>query len=276
MAFKRKEITINGKRDCYWEKNPLEKEVIVLLHGFPGNHLGILDVAKKLDGYRLIVPDLPSCGQSEPIDGHYSLETYSEWLGEFLNSLSINNAIFIGHSFGSRISLVFASKNPNKVKLLVLMTPVVKVEGLIARFVLLENKIAEILPESLKGVWLSSQLYRTIAHIILFKSSGPKRRKVLIDRDTKELKHLHPHVNIELFLDEFYKDSLAPIGKKIKTKSLIIAGDDDEIAPLDLIKELAGQLTDVKFIIMKNSGHALPMERPSATAKIIQNWIGEA
>jgi len=271
--FKKKKINIGGKNFFYWEKNQNQKRVIFFLHGFPGNHFGIMDVARNIDGYRVIVPDLPACGQSEPFEGSYRLESYAKWLNDFINSLSIKKTTLIGHSFGSRVSLVFNSLYPDKIERLVLITPVLKVEGLIARFVLIENKIAEVLPESLKRVWLSSILHREVASIILFKSASQKRREKLIARDKKELKRLYPQVNIELFLSEFYKDSLVPIGKKVKVKSLIIAGNQDQIAPIDLIKELSSQLATTKLVIIKDSGHALPMERPVTTANIIKEWM---
>ncbi len=272
--FKKNEVVINSKKTFYWEKNSANKKVIILLHGFPGNHLGFIDVANHLGDHRFIIPDLPACGQSDLLGGKHNLENYSKWLEEFLKSLSIDKAIIIGHSFGARLGLVFSSYHPEKVERLVLITPVVKVEGLIARVVSIEYKIAEILPEYLKKLWLVHGFHRRVGNVIVFKSACKARRQELIARESEEFKHLNPKINIELF-DEFYKFSLVPVGKKVTTKSLIIAGQEDEVAPLDTIKELAEQLVGVKFVVMKNSGHVLVVEKPLTTASIIRKWLSE-
>jgi len=272
--FKKKEVTINNKKAYYWEKNHSYKDTIVLLHGFPGNHKGLVDLANNLGDYRIIIPDLPACGESEPLEGKHNLENYSQWLNIFLNSLFIDKAIVIGHSFGSRVGLVFSHDFKERVERLVLITPVVKVEGLIAQFVSVEYKIAEMLPDYLKKAWLSNIIHYRVGDMIIYKSASPKRRKKLIDRRNQEIKNLKPQINIELF-DEFYKFSLVPLGPKVKTKSLIIAGKEDEIAPLASIQELASQLANVTFVVMENCGHIVVGERPSTTASIIKKWFNQ-
>jgi pimeloyl-ACP methyl ester carboxylesterase len=272
MIFKKKLVVTNGRKVFYWEKNHGKKEVIILLHGFPGSHGGLIAMADGLGDFRIIVPDLPACGLSEALMGKPSLENYSQWLFDFLENLSVENIILVGHSFGSRIGLVFSSKYPEKVKELVLITPVVKVDGLIARFVSIEYEIAKILPKHLRKSWLSNRLHRGIGNMIIFKSTKGKRRQELIDKQDKDLKLLNPQINIEIF-DEFYRFSLIPVGKKIKIKALVVAGELDEIAPLDSVKELAEQLPNSEFIIMKNCGHIVVAEKPLTTARIIIDWL---
>ncbi len=274
MKFEKKIITIGGRDFFYWEKNSGAKEVVVFLHGFPGNHQSILDLAHRLDlkDYRFVIPDLPACGQSDSLPSKHNLENYSQWLDAFLTQTSVPKAVLIGHSFGARLALVFASQHPKKVSKLVLITPVVKVTGLIARIVSLEYGIAKRLPDHLKKMWLTHDLHREIGNAIIFKSASPKKRQLCIDRDITEMAHLRPEINIELF-DEFYKFSLIPIGKKVATPSLVIAGDIDEVAPLASVKELAEQLENVTFKVMEHAGHLLPIEEPETTAGVIKNWL---
>jgi pimeloyl-ACP methyl ester carboxylesterase len=272
MTFKKNLIVVNGLKTFYWEKNQGQENVIILLHGFPGNHEGLVDMANGLGNYRIIIPDLPACGLSERLAEKQNLENYSQWMNSFLELLSINRPIVVGHSFGSRIALVFDGHYPEKVKELVLITPVVKVEGLIVRFLSVEYEIAKILPQYLRSAWLSNKINRKVENTIIFKSASPKRRQELMAREKRELKHLNPQTSIELF-DEFYRFSLIPIGETIKTKSLVIAGDLDEIAPLDSVRELAEQLTNSEFVTMKNCGHIVVAEKPLTTASIIRNWL---
>lgn len=273
MKFKKNIIRINGRNIFYLDSNN-QNPTIILLHGFPGNHMGLIKLANYIgdDNYRLIIPDLPACGCSDPLDKKHNLKNYSAWLNDFLEALSIDEAIIIGHSFGSRIALVFTNFYPKRVKRLVLITPVLKVDGLLNRILSIYYGVIGPLPKYLQKIMLSNGFGKKMGNKIIFKSSDPKIHKEIIDRDIKEIKRLKPQVSIEIF-DEFYKFSLIPVGKEIKNDSLLIAGELDKVSPLGPIRELFCQLPNVKLEIMKNCGHLLPLEKPEATAKIIKKWL---
>lgn len=284
MKFRKNNIIISGRNFFYWEKNNLpapgagaggqaQKETIVLLHGFPGNHTGLVDLADNLGiGSRIMVPDLPACGQSQDLTGMHNLKNYSDWLNVFLESLSIDHAIIIGHSFGSRVALLFSLDYPNRVKKLVLITPVVEVDGFIARIATTYYKIAGILPAYLQKIMISNGFSKKIGNMILFKSPDVTLRRVIVARDIKELKHLNQKVVIELF-DEFYGSELMVMAKGVSAPVLIIAGDQDEIATLKSVTMLASHLKNSLLEVMENSGHLVPLERPRAVAEVIKSWL---
>ena len=89
MKFKKNITAVNGCKTYYWEKNQGQNKTIVLLHGFPGSHQGLIDMANGLGNYRIIIPDLPACGLSEPLKEKHNLENYSQWLNNFLKVLLI-------------------------------------------------------------------------------------------------------------------------------------------------------------------------------------------
>jgi pimeloyl-ACP methyl ester carboxylesterase len=273
MMVKKNIIIVNGKQVFYWEKNHQHQEVLVLLHGFPGNHMGLVDLANNLgNNYRVIIPDLPACGQSQDFNGRHNLKHYSDWLNDFLESLSISEAIIIGHSFGSRVALVFSMMHAFKVKKLILITPVLEVDGFLARIAALYYNIAKILPNYFQKIWLSNGFVKEVGDNILFKSKDKVLQQQIINRDIKELKKINQKVIVELF-NEFYKFKLIVSEERIKAKSLVIASDKDEIATLKSVKILVSQLNGPSFEIMKNSGHLVPLERPLATAEIIKSWL---
>ncbi|MDD2496410.1 MAG: alpha/beta hydrolase, partial [Tissierellia bacterium] len=202
MKFKKKLITINNRKFFYLDSNTSQK-VIILLHGFPGNHLGLIRLANHLgNNYRIIIPDLPACGSSELLEGKHNLKNYSDWLNDFLNKLSIDEAIIVGHSFGSRIALVFSNYYSKKVRGLVLITPVLKVDGLFNRILSAYYGITGILPKYLQKIMLSNEFGKKMGDLIIFKSTNHKLHQEIIDRDIKEIKKTKPQVSIEIF-DEF-------------------------------------------------------------------------
>lgn len=273
MKFKKNSVTIQGRTFFYWEKNTLKKEVILLLHGFPGNHLGLVPMADFFgDDWRIIIPDLPACGQSEDLKGIHHVKNYSDWLNAFLESLSIESTIIIGHSFGARLALVFGADYPQKVRKLALITPVVEVDGFIARLAATYYRIAGILPVYFQKMMISSGFTKKVGNMIILKTADTKLRKAIIARDIKELKKLNHKVVIELF-DEFYMSELMGQASKIAVTSLIIAGGQDEVATPRSVQMLAERMKNNTFEIIGGAGHLVPLEEPRTVAEIIKPWL---
>ena len=272
MKFKKNKVTIGGRTFFYWEKNSQGAKTMVLLHGFPGNHEGLLGLARGLAQYHIIIPDLPGCGASSLLSGKHTLKNYSDWLAGFLESLSIGQAIIIGHSFGSRLALMFASEHSEKVSQLILIAPVIKVEGLLARVVSVYYKITSVLPQYLQKIMLSNGFGKKMGDKVIFRPGSARLHAKIIQRDIKEIKKIPTRVSIDLF-DEFHTANLAELGSKIKKESLIIAGDLDQVSPLSAVRELADNFHTGTLKIMKNCGHLVPLEKPLTTARFIKNWL---
>lgn len=272
MKFKKESAIINGKKIWYWQKYHQEKAVIVFLHGFPGSHRGLVDMANNIHGYRLIIPDLPACGQSEPLDGQHGLKSYASWVHDFMEKVSLQGPVIVGHSFGARVALVFLARHPQTLRGLVLITPVVKVDSLVAKMGIFYYKIAKMMPSFMQREWLSNKIYCGIKNRIILKSVSRKKRKELASINVQETKDLSSKIEIEVF-DEFYKSKLISEDGKITVKTLIIASDKDEIATVGSVKELQKRFENSELKVMENSGHLVPLERPLATAKVMQNWL---
>jgi len=272
MKFKRNSIIVNGVKVFYWEKNSARRLPIIFLHGFPGSHKGLIELADNFADHRLIIPDLPACGISEPLRMHHSLKNYAAWLNDFLTALSVDNAIIVGHSFGARVALQFSINHSEKVERLVLIAPVMKVDSFIGRLAAVYYKLGDLLPPYLQEVWSNNTMYRGIGHTIIYKSASRARRKQLIDMDTMDAKYIDGRIAVQVF-DDFYKHPSIAGNKKIDIKALLIACDKDEIATLDSVKKLYQRFTNAEMKVMENSGHLVILERPIAVGTVIRKWL---
>ena len=83
---------------------------VVLLHGW-GQNIQMMDpLGKNLsDEFRITILDFPGFGSSETPNFAYNISDYTESLHELLDSLGIDNPILIGHSFGGRVAISYAS-----------------------------------------------------------------------------------------------------------------------------------------------------------------------
>ena len=101
---------------------------IVLLHGWGQNIEMMKPVGDRFKkNSRIIIVDLPGFGMSGEPTYIWTLNDYVECVKELLDKLEIENPILAGHSFGGKISLLYASKY--KVEKLVLFgAPCIRIQ----------------------------------------------------------------------------------------------------------------------------------------------------
>jgi pimeloyl-ACP methyl ester carboxylesterase len=95
-----------------------EGRPILLLHGFGGAAWNYTEMAPLLAGRRLLVPDLPGHGGSEPLPAP-SLSGFADAVATLLAEPV---AVF-GHSMGGVVALRLAERHPELVRSLVLAAP---------------------------------------------------------------------------------------------------------------------------------------------------------
>ncbi|MBE6158441.1 MAG: alpha/beta hydrolase [Firmicutes bacterium] len=117
-------MNIYGKNVNYIQYGEGDKDV-VLLHGWGQNIEMMNCIGNCLKNARVTIFDLPGFGNSEEFDSSKSVGEYADWLKEALNQLGIDNPILIGHSFGGRVAIKYASKYPVS-KLVLIATPIVR------------------------------------------------------------------------------------------------------------------------------------------------------
>lgn len=93
---------------------------IVFFHGFAGTGADWDGIRQQLPpGWRSIAPDLPGHGESALPPG-ITFDKFPSMVDEFLRSLEIEQAVFVGYSFGARLALSVATQMPQRVEALVL------------------------------------------------------------------------------------------------------------------------------------------------------------
>ena len=115
MKFNYKNSNVNYE---YYDNN--SKISLVFLHGWGQNIQMMIPLAKPfIKKYNCMIIDLPGFGDSEEPQEVYTIYDYAEMVNKLLTSKKIKNPIIIGHSFGGKIALVYATKyKTNKIVLL--------------------------------------------------------------------------------------------------------------------------------------------------------------
>lgn len=137
----RRSLRMDGYKLRYWfyDVDSKPKPLLVMVHGFRGDHHGLQLIADALrDRYHVVVPDLPGFGRSEsfPEDAGqastHNVTNYVRFLSEFIQALtdgsvtpeSEHGIALLGHSFGSVIAAHLAAESPRMVQRLILINPI--------------------------------------------------------------------------------------------------------------------------------------------------------
>jgi pimeloyl-ACP methyl ester carboxylesterase len=240
--FKYKGIKIN-----YKDFGNKEGEPIVYLHGWGQNIAMMEPIAKPLTKtHRLIILDLPGFGSSDDPEEAWTLDEFVEMLKELLKELKIDKPNLIGHSFGGKISLLYASKY--KVNKLMLLASPFKIK------IKKQSLKVKLLKKAATIPWLSNIAEKMKKHLgsTDYKNASPIMREILVK-----------HVNTDL----------TEAAKLIKCPTFIIWGTHDEAVPVEDAHELESLIKDSGLSIYEGCTHYAYLERLAQTNAIIASFI---
>ena len=109
-----KTVEINGVTTAYMEEG--QGVHVVLMHGWGQNKEMMINIFNHLkDRFHVVALDFPGFGESGLPTEAWGVIEYESFFEQFLDRIGIDRAILIGHSFGCRVAIRFAAKNPDRV-----------------------------------------------------------------------------------------------------------------------------------------------------------------
>ena len=223
-----------------------EGDDIVLLHGWGQNIEMMKPVGDRLKNHHIIIIDLPGYGNSSEPKYVWTVYDYVECIKELLDSLNVKNPILIGHSFGGKISLEYASKYKVK-KLILFGSPYRKgidKMPLKTKFLKFAKKIPVV--NKLEG-FAKKHIGSTD-----YKNASDMMRKILVET-----------VNLDITEDV----------KKIKCPTLIFWGTLDEAVPISDAYDLEKLINDAGLVVYDGCTHYAYLERLGQTVNAIKVFL---
>lgn len=197
--------------------------------------------------YHIIILDLPGFGKSEEPKYSWTLEDYYNMLDEFLNKLDIKNPILIGHSFGGRIAILYASRK--KVSKLVLLSSPFRRN--INKKVNIKIKIIKVL-KKIPYLNKLSNYFKNKLGSTDYKNATPRMKEILVN---------------------VVKSNLEEDIKKIKSSTILIWGENDIDVPVKEAKYLEDNIKDCGLIIYEGCSHYAYLERINQTINILKSFF---
>ncbi len=219
---------------------------VVLLHGWGQNIEMMTPLGNPIsEKFRVTILDLPGFGKSSEPKTAWTVQDYVLFLKEFLEKIEVKTPIIIGHSFGGRLAILYASLYPVK-KVVLFGAPCVRTkEGLTMKEKLLKS--AKKLP------WMEALSEKMKKHIgsTDYKNASPIMREVLVNT-------IHY--------------DLSEAARKITAPTLLIWGEQDEAAPVEEARLLEKLLQDGALIVLPGTHYAY-LENLGRVLAILKNFM---
>jgi pimeloyl-ACP methyl ester carboxylesterase len=221
---------------------------IIFLHGWGQNIDMMLPIAKPfIKKFNVLIFDLPGFGKSEEPKEVWSVYDYADMVNGLVKKLKINNPIMVGHSFGGKITIAYATKYKTR-KIVLLASPyrVSKKKPSVKTKILKGLKKVPVLNklEPYAKKHLGSTDYRNASEMM---------RKILVN-----------HVNLDL------TNELS----KIDVPTLLIWGTNDTEVPYNDAVELEKIISNCGLVTYEGCTHYAYLERLNQTINILKSFIG--
>ncbi len=223
-----------------------EGQDIIMLHGWGQNIEMMLPLAKKLENkFKITILDLPGFGYSEEPKEPLDIYEYTSIIEDFARTLEIKNPILIGHSFGGRIAIIYASRNETK-KLVLFGAPCIR-----------ERKVSkkEQFLKKLKKIPFTKNLVEIAKNYIGstdYKNATPVMREILV---------------------RTINEDLSECAKKIAAPTLLIWGTLDTAAPISDARKLNDILKDSGLVEIPNATHYAYLEQLNYVTQILEKFL---
>ncbi|WP_445154296.1 alpha/beta fold hydrolase [Arthrobacter sp. Hor0625] len=275
---------INGSRVAYWTYEPVQvtaaTRTILVIHGFRGDHHGLLRVVDQLPEMRLIMPDLPGFGVSEAAGaGEHSVAGYGKFVRDFMEALGLGpETVLLGHSFGSIIASHFVADHPGAVAELILINPIAAPalegpKGLMTKAAVLYYEAAARLPRRLGNALLRNQLIVRVMSETMAKTRDKDLRRFVHDQHSA---YFSAFADRDSLLEAFKASvgsNVAEVAPRLALPVLLVAGAEDEIATLPDQHKLLPLLPDGTLEVIPGVGHLIHYETPEPAAGFIRRFL---
>lgn len=253
-------LDVNGIRTAHLVAEPpaSASATVIALHGW-GAHSGLMwPVAERLArlGYRVLVPDLPGFGQSQPPPVAWSVGDYAHFVLAYLDAHHADQVFLIGHSFGGRLGLVLGADQPDRIRRMALADAA----GVPSR--------PSLTTRTRLAVY---KRVRDTLYAVGAKGTADKLRawygKRYGSADYQSAGALR-----ETFV-RVVNENLLPYAARVACPTLLFWGDKDEDTPLWQGQTLERTIPDAGLIVYPGAGHYSYLEHLGEFVQVVDHFF---
>jgi pimeloyl-ACP methyl ester carboxylesterase len=216
--------------------------------------------------FSVVAWDAPGCGESADPPESFRLPEYADVLAGLLETLGLERAHVLGHSFGGALALELARRHPARVRTLILIGGYAGWAGSlpaseVQRRLVFALEAAERLPhdfdpESMPGLFsdkLAPEAAATLARI-MSESRPVATRAMAYALAEADLREALPFIAVP---------------------TLLVYGDADERSSLTVAHDLRDGIPGSRLVVLPGLGHECYLEDPDRVNSEVRNFLRE-
>ena len=250
--------------DCRYKYNGIELsysiegegDAVVLLHGWGcDKSIWKSSIEALRSNFRVVAVDFAGFGASEEPDTIWGVEEYTRSIEALLKEINIQSPTLVGHSFGGRVSILYASRN--EVKSVVL------------------TDAAGVKPRR------SFSYYRKVYTYKLLKRAlplliGEKKAQMLLDQrraksGSSDYNRATPMMRA--ILSKCVNEDLCYAMPKISAPTLLFWGDMDTATPISDAHKMAKLIPDAGLVVAEGAGHFAFLEQAELWCGALKSFL---
>jgi len=236
-------------------------DTVILMHGWGCSGQTVESIRAMLaPSHRVITVDFPGHGNStepsERTDGTpWGVEEYTRIIETLSREENAVRPTLIGHSFGGRVAILYASRND------------------VNRVVLIDA--AGIKPKRPFSYYMKVYSFKTAKWCTLLLL-GKKRGQARVDamrarRGSADYRQASPMMR--RVLAKCVNEDLRHVMPLIKAPTLLMWGEDDTATPLSDAKKMEKLIPDAGLVSFARCGHYSFLDNPRAFATVLSNFL---
>ena len=233
-----------------------EGDVVVLLHGWGCDHTiwqTTTDMLKQ--HFRVIAVDFAGFGESNEPQEVWGVEEYTRSIEALLRSLDVVHPTLIGHSFGGRVSILYASRNE------------------VARVILTDA--AGVKPKRTLAYYRKVYIFKFMKHALPLLIGKQKASIIIEQRRSKAGSSDYNRATpmMRAILSKCVNEDLCKVMPQVVAPVLLFWGDKDTATPIADAHKMERLMPNAGLVVAKGAGHFAMLEEPTLWLASVKSFL---
>lgn len=249
-------FTYNGCRIHYTDCG--EGTPLLLLHGWGCNTETFNAVRPYLEArFRVLTVDFAGFGRSDEPPTVWGVEEYTRSVEAIAKAEGVENPILIGHSFGGRVSIVYASRN--KVQKVMLVDA------------------AGVKPKRSLNYYRKVYTFKLIKRLLPLVVGKARAAEIIEKRRAKAGSSDYSQATpmMRAILSKVVNEDLCHLMPKIAAPTLLFWGENDTATPLADAKRMEKLIPDAGLVTVAGAGHFAFLENTPLFLRVAESFLSK-
>ena len=229
---------------------------IILMHGWGCRASTLQSVANTAAlSHTVYNIDFPGFGDTPEPPSVWGVEEYTRLVEKSADRLGLESPALLGHSFGGRVGLLYASRRP------------------VSKLILVDG--AGLKPRRSLRYYIKVYSFKAMKRIapLIYGREGARKRIEAARAKAGSSDYAQASPMMRAILSKVVNEDLRHVLPSIKAPTLLIWGEDDTATPLSDAQLMARRIPDAGLVSFPHCGHYSFLDNPVQFAAVLKSFL---